>query len=130
MKRQLRQIYDDLSKRKLSQEQALEQLRALKVRSRGMGSLFAVPVWRERGKDSIAGGEQPEYKEHHVMVCGLSKVEVERLGREVPQSECVELDGGVDKTIAEQYSEYALGCFERIRCILQGKQQGRVLVQI
>src|SRR5207244_7415310 len=68
--------------------------------------------------------------EHHVVLCELSKVHIETLESVVPRSRFLLLQAEQQRTIAQRYSEYALACFERIQAILQGKPQGKVLVQI
>ena len=48
MKQQLKQIYDDLSNGRLSQDEALGKLKAIKLQERnnGTGVLLATPAWR------------------------------------------------------------------------------------
>src|SRR5260370_23214583 len=96
-----------------------------------MGRLLAVPVWQARGVEGSAGENQDvAYGEHHVVVCGLSQVDLEKLRSLLAHSQCLSLEAGEQKNIAEGYSQYALACFERIQGILRGKPQGKVLVQI
>ena len=67
---------------------------------------------------------------HHVVLCGLSPVQVERLGAGLPDSQCVALQAGQAQSLAQRYSDHALACFERIQGILRGKPHGKVLVQL
>jgi len=104
-----------------------------------IGSLLAVPVWQTSGLGVSAGAGKIEFTEHHVILCELSVGAVidrpqsrngDITGGHRPPLQCLALEAGQHKTIAQRYSEYALACFERIQTILQGKSQGRVLVQI
>ncbi len=90
------------------------------------GRLLAIPVWQTVS----AEGSGIEYAEHHVILCELSEAGAGNLESLLPHSLCLSLEAGQQKNIAQRYSEYALGCFERVQAILQGKPQGRVLVQI
>src|SRR5437867_2429528 len=132
MKQELRQIYHDLSNGKLSQREALDKIKAIKLKEQGKRSsaLLAVPVWEARSVEKSAEGNKIECREHHVMVCELGKGKEEQLESLLGHGRCWRLQAGEDKNIAERYSEYALACFERIQEILQGKPQGKVLVQV
>src|SRR5262249_45120464 len=131
MKRDLKQIYDDLSKGKLSQKEALDRIKGIKLRKQsGTSVLLASPIWQASDVSSFRDGRQVEHAEHHVMLCELAKVNVEELKSLLQRSQCLSLQGAEDNNIAQRYSEYALACFERIQTILHGKPQGKVLVQI
>src|SRR5258707_10055277 len=95
-----------------------------------IGSLLATPVWQAGGVEACAEASKVEYTEHQVILCELSQVDVRELGSLLPHSQCVLLDAGEDKSIAQRYSEYALACFEGIKRILGGKPAGKVLMQI
>src|SRR6266498_2427896 len=132
MKQKLRQIYCDLSNGKLSQKEAFEKIKAIKLPEQGerVGALLVTPVWQASGVEAPAEASKVEYAEHHVILCELSKVDAKELGSSVPHIHCLSLQAEGQKNIAQRYSEYALACFERIRAILQGKPQGEALVQI
>src|SRR5712671_998131 len=132
MKQELRQIYDDLFKGLLSQKEALERVKAIKLAEQGKSNstLLASPVWQPIRIDSSAAGSGIASMEHHVILCALPKVNLEELRSLLPQSRCWWLQAGEQKNIAQQYSEYALACFERIQTILRSKPQGKVLVHI
>ena len=100
------------------------------TQGQSIGSLLATPVWQASDVEASAGASHIEYAEHHVVLCELSKVNVEKLRALVPHSQCLSLQAGQQKNIAQRYSEYALACFERIQAILQGKPRGKALVQI
>ena len=55
---------------------------------------------------------------------------VEELRFLLASNQCLGLQAEREKTIAERYSEYGLKCFEQIRSMLQGKPQGKMVVQI
>src|SRR5262245_181847 len=132
MKQKLRQIYWDLSNGKLSQKEAFEKVKAIKLQEQDkrIGVLLVTPVWQASGVEAPAEGGNLEYTEHHVILCELLKVDARELGASVPHSHCWSLQVEGQKTIAQRYSEYALACFERIQAILQGKPQGKALIQI
>src|SRR5579872_1998251 len=132
MKKELRQIYDALSNGKLSQKEALEKIKAVKLReqSKGTGVLFAAPVWQSEGVDHSSDVGPVEYSEHHVILCELSKVNAEELAVLLPQSQCLALQAREQKDVAQRYSEYALSCFERINAIFQKRLAGKTLLQI
>src|SRR5260370_14588818 len=114
------------SSRVLSQE-----ISTATAQDQEIGSLLAVPVWQARGVEGSAGANQDvAYGEHHVVVCGLSQVDLEKLRSLLAHSQCLSLEAGEQKNIAQGYSQYALACFERIHGILRGKPQGKVLAQI
>jgi len=120
MKQQLRQIYDDLSNGRLSQREALERIKAIKLQEQGngTGALLITPVWQSNGIEISAGASHIEYTEHHVVLCELSTIDAEKLGSLLPYSHCLPLQAGQQNDIAQRYSEYALACFERIQAIL------------
>src|SRR2546426_6504144 len=94
------------------------------------GSLLATPVW-QASVEASTDAHKREFAEHHVILCELSVGAVYDIaGGHRPPLQCLALEAGQHKTIAQRYSEYALACFERIRTILQGKPQGKVLFQV
>jgi polyketide synthase PksN len=90
------------------------------------GNLFAVPVWQTVAPEA----DRLSYAEHHVLLCELPDVDAAALSALVPHSQCLSLPRIDQENIAERYSEHALSCFQRIRAILHGKPEGKVLVQI
>src|SRR6266403_1767987 len=120
MKQQLRQIYDDLSNGRLSQREALERIKAIKLQEQGngTGALLITPVWQSKAVEVSAVASHTEYMEHHVVLCELSTIDAEKLGSLLPYSHCLPLQAGQQNDIAQRYSEYALACFERIQAIL------------
>src|SRR6267143_88260 len=120
MKQQLRKIYDDLSNGRLSQREALERIKAIKLQEQGngTGALLITPVWQSNAVEVSAVASHTEYMEHHVVLCELSTIDAEKLGSLLPYSHCLPLQAGQQDDIAQRYSEYALACFERIQAIL------------
>jgi polyketide synthase PksN len=98
--------------------------------SQAIRSLLAAPVWEESRVDAPIVPGSIEQPEHHVVLCELSKPDVEMLQALLPHSQCLLLEAGRQKTIAERYSDFALACFERIKAILHGRPQGQVLFQV
>jgi polyketide synthase PksN len=94
------------------------------------GSLLATAVWQTSSVEASAGASRIEYAEGHVILCERSNAGAERLAAWVAPSHCLSVQAEGRKNIAERYREYALTCFERVQAILQGKPEGKVLVQI
>jgi acyl transferase domain-containing protein/enoyl-CoA hydratase/carnithine racemase/acyl carrier protein/SAM-dependent methyltransferase len=131
MKQRLRQIYDDVSNGRLSQKEALEKVKAIKLQEqdREFGALLAIPVWKTCGIAASAGGSYAEYTEHHVVLCELATVDMDKLDLLLPHGHYLSLQGG-QRSIEQRYSDHALACLERIQAILKSKPQGQVLVQV
>src|ERR1041385_6995573 len=127
MKQELRQIYDDLSHGKLTEKETLEKIRAAKLRGQGepTGPLLLTPVWQTKGVPA----SHIDYTDQHVVLCD-PKVDLEKLETALPHSQLLSLHAGQEGSIAQWYSDCAVGCFERIRAVLRSKPQGNVLVQI
>src|SRR5262249_42676540 len=132
MRQQLKQIYDDLCAGKLSQKEALERIKAIKLdeQVKRTGALLATPIWQASSVETSAADSAIAYAEHHVILCELPEIPVEKLASLLPDSPCLALRAEEQKNIAERYSEYAVECFKRIRSILCSKPVGKVLVQI
>jgi hypothetical protein len=129
MKQQLKQIYRDLAEGRLSQREALEKIRALKLRhpdAAGPGMLLAAPVWRPAAV--AAATPAPEYALHYVILCQMPGIKAGELEALIPGIRCL-APGAQQDTAAEGYSEIAAACFECVQAILAGKPQAAVLVQ-
>src|SRR6266850_1027174 len=100
------------------------------ARRSATGSLLATPVWQASDFDLAAGASKVEFTQHHIVLCELPKVDLEQVASLLSHSQCLPLRAAQEHSIAQRYSDYALSSFERIRAILQGKPQGKVLVQI
>ncbi|MGC2743470.1 MAG: SDR family NAD(P)-dependent oxidoreductase, partial [Candidatus Angelobacter sp.] len=98
--------------------------------TKSVGRLLAIPVWQNSAAEIAANADRIAYTEHNIILCGLSEVAVEQLISLLPDSQCVSLPAAERKNFAERYSDYALACFKRIQAVLQGKPQGKVLLQI
>jgi acyl transferase domain-containing protein/enoyl-CoA hydratase/carnithine racemase/acyl carrier protein/NADP-dependent 3-hydroxy acid dehydrogenase YdfG len=120
MKHLLRQIYDDLSHGRLSQQDALAKIRALKLAEQGggTGTLFVSPVWEAESLPERAASIDT----HYAVLCDLPAFEQDGI-------EIVSLRGD-SQNIAQRYSGIALACFERMQAILQNRPQGTVLFQV
>jgi polyketide synthase PksN len=94
------------------------------------GSLLATPVWKTSDVEASTGARNIAYTQHHVIVCELPNIDIEKLGFLLPKSQCLSLRAGERHSIAQRYSDYALACFERIQSILRNGIHDRVLVHI
>ncbi|HYK03298.1 MAG TPA: SDR family NAD(P)-dependent oxidoreductase [Thermoanaerobaculia bacterium] len=136
MKRFLQKIYDDVVNGRLSQSEALERVRALKLQEQGAsaGVLLATPVWQtplwQTMDGEVAAGASAASTERHVILGELPQVDAQELASLLPLSRCVSVTAGPQSSIAQRYTGYALACFERIQKILHARPHGKVLVQL
>ena len=133
MKLKLKQIYDDLLHGRLSQEEALERIRAVKRQEQTgqVAVLLATPAWHISTVDNSVEAGKSKFAEHYVIVCELPQVKVGQLESMLGQSQCLALQSTRGETnIAQRYSEHALQCLERIQKIFEEKPAGKVLVQV
>jgi acyl transferase domain-containing protein/enoyl-CoA hydratase/carnithine racemase/acyl carrier protein len=132
MKQELSQIYDEVSKGKLSQREALRKIKLIKLQGGNTttGRLMAIPVWRGRGLDAVGVESGAVYREHHVMVCECGIWGEEQLRGLLPQSQSVLFVEGRGKTVAQRYSECAVICLERMQTMFRSKEQGKALLQV
>src|SRR6476659_4609436 len=79
MKQELRQIYDSLASGKLSQKEALEKIKAIKLQEQSsrFNALLATPVWRDCSVESSA--DASVFAERHIVLCELPNANVEKL---------------------------------------------------
>ncbi|WP_185113962.1 SDR family NAD(P)-dependent oxidoreductase [Fulvivirga imtechensis] len=131
MKRRLKQIYQDLFKGKLTQKEALQEIRALKQQGqeKGMGTLLSAPVWEEDNISKPADESASAFAERHIILCEMSSIDEKRIETMIPGSHCLTLRSS-QQNIAERFSEIAGTCFELIKNILHKKPSGKVLLQI
>lgn len=131
MKHELANIYRDLAAGKLSQRQALDQIKALKQpkTTDRIGTLLAAAQWERCELDQPAGGEAPHYGRHQILLCGLPHVVASELETLVPSSQCSVVPPGAE-SVADAYEAAAIALFETIRDLLTGKSDGASLVQL
>jgi acyl transferase domain-containing protein/enoyl-CoA hydratase/carnithine racemase/NAD(P)-dependent dehydrogenase (short-subunit alcohol dehydrogenase family)/acyl carrier protein len=132
MKRLLRKIYDDVVNGRLSQSEALEQVRTLKLQEQSTrtGTLLAAPVWEPDAVETLASASFDRSAERHLLLGELPHVDVQELASAFPLGNCQSLTPGPGRNLAQRYTGYAVECFERIQTILRGKPEGNVFVQI
>jgi len=132
MKQNLKRIYQDLSSGKLSQKEALEKIRTLKLQEqdRSVSTLIIAPVWEP---DTIAEQSKQdnfEYTQRLIVLCELPDVNVRQVETSISNCYCLSFQASRQKNIAERFNEVALTCFELIKKTLKGRPSGNVLVQI
>ncbi|MBO9699912.1 MAG: SDR family NAD(P)-dependent oxidoreductase [Sporocytophaga sp.] len=130
MKQRLKEIYEDLSKGKLTQKDALEKIKALKQDSKNAGVLLSAQVWEQSQVIATSASDKSEYAEKHILLCELGNVDVKQLGTLTTESSFISWKAAADKNVAESYCDFALTCFEKLQSIIKSKPQGKVLVQI
>ncbi|TQV86002.1 SDR family NAD(P)-dependent oxidoreductase [Aliikangiella coralliicola] len=125
---QLKTIYRDLSQGKLTQQQALEKIKAIKLKQKNAsGVLLATPVWEEDA--SVVSNSPLPTVEHCVLLCHLPTLNAPQLKSDLSASQVVSIVQR-NKDIAADYSELALNCFEQIQSMLKSRPQGPVLFQV
>ncbi|MEO8378059.1 MAG: SDR family NAD(P)-dependent oxidoreductase, partial [Acidobacteriota bacterium] len=132
MKRQLRQIYEALSKGTLSQEEALERIKAIKQQEQRpeRGVLLATPVWEPSGVEVRIGSSPTDFAAHHIVLCALPAIDPRAVEALVPLSRCEAWESGSDAAIAQRYIDCALACFARLQALMESRPQGKVLFQV
>lgn len=131
MKQRLKEIYEDLSKGKLTQKDALEKIKALKLQdNKNVGVLLSAQVWEQSQLVAASVSAKSEYAEKHILLCEGGNVDVKQLETLIPNASFILWKAASDKNIAESYCEFALACFEKLKSIIKSKPQGKVLVQI
>ena len=94
------------------------------------GCLLSGCEWQTRPVADWAKLGQNEFSEHHVFVCELSKLSLGTLESLLRGSQCSLFQTKTENHIGQQYTEYALECFERIQAILRSRPEGKVLMQV
>ncbi|MBC9915648.1 beta-ketoacyl reductase, partial [Chitinophaga varians] len=131
MKSALVKIYQDIFNRKLSRQEALEKIRAVKQQeSAAEGMLLAHPVWEPALTAVSPVASLPSYQQHYVLLCEMPAAQEQELRALLPQSHVQALSAGETSAVATQYDVYALACFELIRNILNSKPTGKILLQL
>jgi polyketide synthase PksN len=97
---------------------------------KGIGTILAAPVWQTQVETALLNTGTISYTQQHVFLLELPHVKTEEIETILTQSKVVHFHAEGQRNIAERFTEYALDCFERIRDILAGKPQGKVLVQV
>ncbi|ATQ76807.1 hypothetical protein CR152_21510 [Massilia violaceinigra] len=132
MKQEITNIYRALAAGKLSQQEALEQIKALKkqpTKAAAMGTLLASPVWERCAAPAAAQDEASAFGQHHIVLCDLPQIAAAELESLLPGSRCSNVSA-VAATVSQTYADIALHCFETIRTILEAKPQGVQFVQV
>ena len=89
------------------------------------GNLLAIPVWRAAAHRGTKPGAS-EWSERCVLLCELPQIATRALEAIVPNTQCLRLQAGMDETVAQRYSEYAVVCFERIQKMLRENPRARL----
>src|SRR5688572_4524774 len=120
MKQALAKIYRDLSAGKLSQQEALERIKALKQpqRNNSIGMLFASPGWELATLSASSKVEMLAYAQHHIFLCDLPQIATVEIESLIPQSRCTTVRTVQSGNVAEAYSGVALAYFETIQRLL------------
>ncbi|HET8774521.1 MAG TPA: KR domain-containing protein, partial [Thermoanaerobaculia bacterium] len=126
----LREIYEALSRDRLSQAEALEKIEAIKLQERtaSTGVFLAAPIWRAGGSGEGASLDAGSLQ-HDVMLCDRPAADAEELSASLPGARCTSLHSE-QQDLAQRYSLVAVACFERIQALLRSNSRGKILVQV
>ena len=93
MKQQLKKIYQDLSNGKLTQNEALNKIKALKLQEqeKRIGTLLSTPTWEESNIVASSNADNFVYTEQHIILCELQNINVKQIEKLVPRSHCLSL---------------------------------------
>ena len=94
------------------------------------GYLLSRCEWQTRPVADWAKLGQNEFSKHHVFVCELSKLSLGTLESLLPVVNAASSKMETENHIGQQYTEYALECFEHIQTILRSRPEGKVLMQV
>ena len=131
MKEKLKRIFLDLSNNKLSENEALERIRAVKLSNHESENetLYANPTWIPADINVSSNELLEGYKEHQIFFIRSVQTDINRMEQLVPGSSCFHIGTERDNKV-DGFSEVALKCFERVQKILNSKPKQKVLVQI
>ncbi|RSZ60417.1 SDR family NAD(P)-dependent oxidoreductase [Massilia atriviolacea] len=132
MKQEITNIYRALAAGKLSQQEALERIKALNkqpVKASPIATLLASPVWERCAAPAAAKDDAAAFSEHHIILCDLPQIAAAELEALLPGSRCTSVNI-VTGALSQGYADIALHCFEAIRRILESRPQGSQFVQI
>ncbi|QHI36099.1 Polyketide synthase PksL [Kordia antarctica] len=131
MKEKLRQIFLDLTNRKISEAEALEKIKIVKSsqNSSDINQLCASPIWKLAEKSVASQAIQTNYTQHNILLIQSSQIEEKQLEELVPESSCFHIETK-QKDIVASFNEIAISCFENIKKLLSSKPTGKILVQI
>jgi len=129
MKEKLRQIFLDLSNRKISEAEALEKIKAVKLlhHSSDTHKLCASPIWKLDAETNVS--HATEYTQHHILFLQATQTEASQLEKLMPESACFHIETK-QKSMVDRFSDIAIACFENIKKLLSSKPTGKILVQI
>ncbi|WP_108807996.1 SDR family NAD(P)-dependent oxidoreductase [Aquimarina spinulae] len=129
MKENLKKIFQDISKGKLTQTEALEKIKTIKLQEQGkvIGTMLYTPVWR---KNMPVSESEIQYTEHHIILCEVPKLKENEIKRLLPGCHFISLSSGEDQSIADRYESHAMSCFDYLQQILSNKPYGNILIQI
>src|SRR5687767_8729018 len=105
MKQKLKQIFQDLASGKLSQKEALENIRVLKLQNQeeSFGTLLATPVWEVSTPSLSSKSNSARFNQQWIVLGELPQVKSQDLEGQTPNSHCVALQTP-KKNIADRYS--------------------------
>ncbi|MES2824533.1 MAG: SDR family NAD(P)-dependent oxidoreductase [Pseudomonadota bacterium] len=143
MNETLKNIYRDLANGLLTQKEALQKIKDIKLKeqatkqiaeslSQSVGALLAKPVWETTTVTSSGGASANTGStlRQHIILCEITNIKAKQLETMIADASCLLLQSAPQKNIADRYSLVALTCFEIIQKILKSKPDNKVLVQV
>lgn len=135
----LKQIYQDLIAGKLTQEEAINRIKHVKMTARESSQEnevhLAAPFWKtinlaaNNQKNEIT--QTGNYAQHYVLLCEAADISVAELQEFLPGVNLSSLETSQGNfELAMRYQDYALRCFETLKTIMQARPTGKILVQL
>ncbi|MBD3316607.1 MAG: hypothetical protein GF344_12530, partial [Chitinivibrionales bacterium] len=132
MKEKIKQIYREVSIGALSQNEALNKIRKLKLGEPDNGDslLFASPAWKRLQENPHENYSVSAVGRQYVLVCDMPQVDGDRLARISKDIECISIITKNEEAVAHRYLKLAHICFDVVHGILSKHPQKPVLIQI
>lgn len=136
MMKSIKDIYNELSVGTLTQQQALESIRQIKLLGNcetDIQTIFAAPGWESAASlDAPAQNILDTISQRQVVLCDFPSLSVSKIRSSIDKSgkttECLHL-ASIDADISERYQSIALKSFEHIQTVLKSRFTGKTLVQ-
>ena len=132
MKTSLKKIYQDVSDGKLTQNEALEEIRVLKLQKekKRTGTLLSAPIWETSNLSEISNANIEVFEQHHITLFELPNIDTQYVNKAIANCHSMSVQLVPQKNIAERYNEAAQNCFESVKSVLIQKPLGKILFQI
>ena len=132
MKTRLKQIYQDVADGRLTQNEALEKIRILKLQEeeKKTGVLLSSPNWIVSNLSKTTNNTSIQIEQQYITLFELPKINTQEVDKAISNSKTVHVQLAQQKNIAEAYYKAAQHCFNSVKEILAKKPLGKTIFQI